>query len=114
VAEPVKLTTVERLILANQYRILETVCPDEAEYFAEAREVVEQGYEGYYFHLLRRIDDDVLTDQECKEVLEVMTMFSCLKDAYEALPDKSGIKPCDVRFAGFDGNYEGGRSAPPA
>src|SRR5688572_11308638 len=99
-----QLTPTERLLLSNQYAILGKLYPDEAPYFAEAREIVDSGYEGMYSHLTRSMSEEALSDEECTEVLNVMTMFSCLKDAYEGLADKSGINPDDVRFEGFDGN----------
>jgi uncharacterized protein YfbU (UPF0304 family) len=96
----------ERLVLSNQYRILEKLYPEEAAYFAEARETVEQGYEGYYWRVFQSIDSEVVTQEECKEVLETMTMYSCLKDSFERLTDKSGIDARDIQFDGFDGNNE--------
>jgi uncharacterized protein len=106
-AEPLKLTTVERLMLANQYQILEKLCPKEAAYYAEVRETVEQGYEGHYYRLLRSITRETVSKEQCDEVLDVLTMFSCLKSSYKALTDKTGIKASEVKFDGFDGNSEG-------
>ena len=40
-----KLTTLDRLVLSNQYRILEALYPDEAETLAIKREAIENGYE---------------------------------------------------------------------
>lgn len=102
-----ELSMAERLIVSNQLRILEKLYPDEAERLAESRVAVERGYEGYYWSVFQHIDRDVISKEMCTQVLDIMTMFSCLKDAYADLRDKSGINPAHVQFDGFDGNNEG-------
>ena len=44
----IKFTRVERLLLANQYKILERLDPDEADYYTRHRIALERGYEGDY------------------------------------------------------------------
>jgi hypothetical protein len=100
------MSTTERLILSNQYRILAILCPEEATYFDHARRIVESGYEEHYDEL-GDINPDPLSREASKEVLDIMTMFSCLKDAYDRLHDKSDIEEREIRFDGFDGNNEG-------
>src|SRR3954468_5735854 len=103
-----KLTRTERWILANQYRILEALYPDEAKRLAEYREAIEHGYELHYDWIAHSIYDkgDALSAEECKEVIQILDMHRALKRSYEALTDKSGIKEYGVKFAGFDGNNE--------
>lgn len=101
-----KLTSVERWILSNQYTILEAICPEQKEDFQDAREIVERGYEAYYPEITRHItgDADVITAEVSDEVIDILTMLDRLNFAYQGLKDKSGIAENDLRFSGFDGN----------
>ncbi len=103
-----QLTRTERWILSNQYRILEALYPKEAADLSIAREALESGFELEYEHLCEHVysDDNVLTVDKCKEVIDTMAMFDALKRSYDALADKSGIEEWRVKFAGFDGNNE--------
>lgn len=103
-----ELSRTERWMLANQYRILEALYPDEADAFAEAREALESGYELHYRWLAERIYDapDTMTAEECTEVVDILDMHRALKRSYEALSDKSGIEEYAIQFHGFDGNNE--------
>lgn len=101
------LTTTERLILSNQYRILEALYPDEADYFAQRREAVESGYELSYHTVFEHITDSTLSEKECQEVLDILTMFSDLKHFASKLEDLSGINTFYLDFPGFDANEEG-------
>jgi uncharacterized protein YfbU (UPF0304 family) len=44
--------------------------------------------------------------EECKYVYDVLDLHRILIQSYEALTDKKGLTPDDVRFRGFDGNNE--------
>ena len=100
------LSHTERWILSNQFRILQLLDKDEAEYYAKAKEAIDSGYELEYACLSQYIDSDVTTVAECLEVLDMLSMFQYLKWGYDDLPDKSGIEEWRVKFAGFDGNNE--------
>ena len=103
-----KLSRVERWILSNQYRILEQIYPNEADSLARQRRVLEEGFELEYNWIAQHIyeDQDTLSSEECKEVIQILSMFSAIKRTYEALDDKSGIDEWTTKFAGFDGNTE--------
>jgi uncharacterized protein YfbU (UPF0304 family) len=101
-----KLTRLERLILSNQYRMLEALYPDDADVYASKRKVVERGYELNYDWIAEDISSEVLSEDECRFVLDTLEMFRALKDAYEQLPDKSAVDSWTVQFDGFDGNNE--------
>jgi len=103
-----RLSRTERWILSNQYRILEALYPDEAESLRESREALEHGYELDYKLACEHVysDEDVMTEEECEEVVDILEMFSALKRAYQSLKDKSGIQDWSIKFAGFDGNNE--------
>ncbi|MBI5217218.1 MAG: YfbU family protein [Ignavibacteriae bacterium] len=103
-----KLTLTERLILANQYLILEALYPQEADYYIKAREAIEYGYELEYDNLSENLNkgNNVMTKEECLEVIDILTMFDTLKISFERLSDKSGIEQSQIEFLGFDGNNE--------
>ncbi len=108
-----QLTRAERWILSNQYRILEALYPKEAEYLAYGRKALECGYELEYDGLAEAVYEDshCLSSEGCEEVLDILQMFSSLKDSYEALEDKSGIDVNAMTFRGFSGNDEGKQMA---
>lgn len=104
-----ELTRTERLMLANQYRILEKLDPDDAKHYAEARRVVENGFELEYKTLAQNIydGDEVMSEDECREVLNILQMFDHIHFSYERLEDKQGVSTGTISFQGFDGNNEG-------
>ncbi len=101
-----KLTRVERWILSNQYRILAALRPDEADHLEQKCEALDSGYELHYGWLAEHIVEDTMSEDECKEVLDILAMFDGLRLSYKTLSDKSGIDESDIRFQGFDGNNE--------
>ena len=100
-----RLTKTERLILANQYRILELLEPDNAESYEKIREGIEWGYEAAIDDVLSNIFDG-LEKKECSFVVHVMSMYDALQRSYRELEDKTGIEEREVEFPGFDGNNE--------
>jgi uncharacterized protein YfbU (UPF0304 family) len=101
-----QLSRTERLLLSNQYRILAKLYPDEAEHFAKAGAIVEDGYELEYYQLDQHISEKPLSEEQCREVYDILEMFWQIKHAYEGLADKTGIPEHMTEFFGFDGNYE--------
>jgi len=95
-----KLDEIQRTILANQYRILSKLDPTGG--WDKALEVVENGYElEYQFE-----DRNVLDEDQCREVLDILTMYRALKDSYARLgnEEQAGIDASRLKFLGFDGN----------
>ena len=103
-----KLTRVERLIIANQLAILERLSEDEHEkaHYGYLRDGLQHGYVYAYDEAIRMIDQDELTEDRCKFVIDVLDMHRALKSGYDALQDKSDIAVQRIEFPGFDGNYE--------
>jgi len=97
-----KLTKTERWILSNQYRILEALYPQEQKDLAERREALESGYEAEYDSMSQHIydDKDCLTEEQCREVIDILSMFRALHDA----KDKGGVEEKETILEGFDGN----------
>ncbi|MDZ4797684.1 MAG: YfbU family protein [Bryobacteraceae bacterium] len=108
--ETTTLTPAERLQLVNQYRILEALYPDEAEHYAEHREIVAEGITIRYGELFGELSDEIDVI-EGKYVCEVLDMYKMLLGSFLALEDKQGLTEKDVRFRGFDGHSESGRLA---
>ena len=97
-----ELSKQERLILSNQYRILENLYPEETETFRECRKIVEDGYALDYEEISRHIYNE-LNEGECTEVLDILSMHQALHQSAQALTDEPEIA---ISFHGFDGNNE--------
>ena len=94
-------------MLANQYRILEKLYPEEADHYERAREVLERGFTLNFDDYIPHIYERTMSEDACKEVLEMLDMFSALERSYRHLPKKpDGVSERDVTFLGFDGNHE--------
>ena len=101
-----KLTRVERWMLANQYQILERLDPENREDYETCRIALERGYELSYDTCANNIDERGLSEEECEEVLAILDMFRALHHSMEKLTDRTGIDLPAVEFDGFDGNNE--------
>lgn len=99
------LTKIERLIIANQFKILEKLYPEEAEYYAKNRKALENGYKLHYQWIIENIYDE-MSEDECQEVVDILNMYRSLTFSYQKLSDKSGIDESEIKFPGFDGNNE--------
>jgi uncharacterized protein YfbU (UPF0304 family) len=102
------LTPYERAVLANQYRILECLVPNEAKRYRRAREALECGYEANYdlVGIYPEETDPPLTRAQCEEVNRVFDMYRSLYASYEQLDDKTGIDPCGLQLQGWDNHAE--------
>jgi uncharacterized protein len=100
-----ELTIKDRLIIANQLRILEALYPKEAADIARHRTAIERGYQLHYDWLVNSFEKE-LSEEQCREILEILDMYRALKFSYKELKDKRDINEEDLRFPGFDGNNE--------
>jgi uncharacterized protein len=103
-----ELTPAEQWILANQYRILERLYPEEAEELRRAREAVRSGdpvllaaYSGVPY-----VPDTLLSDAERDLVRAILSLFGALQSSYAKLENKERISEEDVGFGGFDAAQE--------
>lgn len=99
-----KFSRVERLLLANQYRILEMLYPKEASTCQRLRTVLEEGYEYEYEQVIDHIQADIMSHSECLEALTILRLHRAMKFSYDELKDKTGLKEADIAFHGFDAN----------
>ena len=95
------ISPTERLILANQYRILSTAAPREANY-EEFIEILENGYEGEYDRVLAHVEPNRLSAEDCALVNDTLLMMSWLLHYRR----KSNAKLDEFVRPGFDANTE--------
>ncbi len=100
-----ELNEKERLILFNQYRILEKLYPEEEKECQNAQKILAEGFEIEYDSLVEFMSDGIPIDI-CKEVIDILQMYRSLYGSYHELSDKTGIDKDNVIFQGFDGNEE--------
>ncbi len=111
IREGIKLTQIERLLLYNQYLILEALYPDEAKGFQEKREIIECGYESHYNDLNLGIIEAPVSVEVSGEVMDILDMYAFLKSSYSKLDNPRDINEKQIEFDGFDGNNESDRLA---
>ena len=99
-----KLTKAERLILFNQFRLLESLYPEEARDCQNACEILQSGYALEYDSLVSFGEET--PEETAREVIEILNMYRALSNASIQLPEGS-FDPKDAIFNGFDGNEEG-------
>ena len=100
----VTLSPVERLMLANQFRILNAVDPDYASFMDLEKkiEALESGFEVEYASVLGRFGEDTLASEECLLVNDMMLLATWLLE-YKG---KTSLKVEEFAHLGFDGNNE--------
>lgn len=97
-----KLTTVERLLLLNQFEILKRLSSnksDKADYELKIS-ALSDGYDDDFDQMYAHIPEP-LSPQVMEEVREILDMFRALG------PKDGGRVPAAAHFIGFDGNDEG-------
>ena len=95
---------LKRYELINQLLILEKLYPEEADYYARNRKALENGYELQYSWLTENISDG-LSEEECKEVLDILDMYRSITFSWQRLHEGEEL-PEKLKFRGFDGNNE--------
>jgi uncharacterized protein YfbU (UPF0304 family) len=80
-----KLTEAQRLILANQYLILEQLAGDDDEKvdFSRRRQIVNYGFELEYDALSFGVFAHGISEALCKEVVDILEMHISLSEEYE-------------------------------
>jgi uncharacterized protein YfbU (UPF0304 family) len=104
------LSKVERLMLANQLRILEKLDSENADAYKKDRDIIVHGYTIEYEDVFTDIYDE-MSVEECRYVYDVLDLYRVLISSYDKLKDKQGLTLDDVKFLGFDGNNESKRWA---
>lgn len=99
------LSKIERLILANQYKILK-ILENTSEY-DEIIKILEEGYEIFYDEILGHIFDE-LPESEGQFVLDILSFYDIVVEPYKQKNpnDHEIINHPYSYFKGFDGNSE--------
>lgn len=102
-----KLTKTERLILANQNKILSFLDIDNSENHLYKAEIAEKGYEGLYDSLFGNIHEGIGEDI-CNETHEILTMYRVINNCIADLKDeqKKTMDLKKISFVGFDANND--------
>ena len=96
-----ELSKAEKLILINQYRILSALNPDGAGNYNNRIKALEKGYKIHFDEMMNRIEDE-LTEEECQEIIDILEMYTSLRDSFKNLKDKKGLDKKELIFEGFD------------
>ncbi|MCR4734846.1 MAG: YfbU family protein [Treponema sp.] len=104
--EPLELhpTTEQRLILMNQYKILEKLYPEDAETYERYQEILNEGYTLHYSDLIDYMSQP-MEENDMRFVLDILDLYSTLFYAVFR-SDNPKYKNKQVYFPGFDGNHE--------
>jgi len=100
------LSIKDRLIIANQLKILEKLYPEEANDYSNHRKAIEHGYKLHYSWLTDYFFEE-MSEVESKEVLKIFDMYRAITFSYQKAEDKEGLEESKIKFHGFDGNNEG-------
>ena len=99
------LSKIERLILANQYKILKKL--ENTSEYDEIIKILEEGYEIFYDEILAHIYDE-LPKSECQLVWDILSFYDTIVEPYKQNNpnDNEIINHFYSYFKGFDGNSE--------
>ena len=103
----VDLSKTDRLMLINQFRILEILDKDNTEDHLRHATILREGFAGEYYDVFSGIAEE-LSREECGEVLDTLKMYSALQHAHETA-GSGEISADEVRFPGYCGNNESRR-----
>ncbi len=100
------LTKVERLMLVNQFRLLQEVHKDDEhmkQHYARLEQIFERGYVYLYDEAFRGLSDEV-SPEVAQEVLSILDLHRALLWSLGEKPDPEYLEK--VKFQGFDANNE--------
>ena len=100
-----ELSIKDRYIISNQLKILEALYPQDADFYANHRKAIEQGYKLHYSSLVDYFYDE-MTEDECREILDILSMYRAITFSAMRLDDQAALEDRDLSFPGFDGNDE--------
>jgi uncharacterized protein YfbU (UPF0304 family) len=99
------LTLKDRLVLSNQYRILELLDAESSADYAGCRAVVTGGQETHYVTLLEDFAN-ALNLRVAREVMDILAKFSRLRLSYDHLGGQTSLPDKGMDFAGFHPDFE--------
>lgn len=100
-----ELSKKDRLIIANQLKILAKLYPSESNEYENQRKAIESGYTLNYSGIFDSIYDE-MPKEKCQEVIDILNMYRAITFSFQELNNNSGIDDYYLKFQGFDGNDE--------
>lgn len=101
-----ELSKKDRLLLINQYTLLKQGAPENAEYYDEMIEILQNGYSIYYSLLDAWISDD-MPNEEGQLVLDILSIYSMIEEYKRNKPDDHEISRHKAAiFKGFNADLE--------
>ncbi|QZA81090.1 YfbU family protein [Deefgea piscis] len=100
-----EISKKDRLILINQYRILAKLDNEDAEFYNEAIDILENGYAIFYNQIIGGISDE-MSEIDGKFVLNILDLYRAIEDLKRTTKDHELINHRYSIFPGFDGNNE--------
>jgi uncharacterized protein YfbU (UPF0304 family) len=99
------LSLKDRLLLSNQYLILEMLDKEHATEHGERRKVLTGAQETRYMTLLEEFSN-ALNLEVTREVMDVLAMFTRLRLSYNHLGGRTSIAEEEIAFSGFNPEFE--------
>lgn len=99
------LSLKDRLILSNQYLILEHLDKEHAAEHGEHRKVLTRAQETHYVTLLEDFSNALNLDVT-REVMDILAMFTRLRLSYDHLGGQTSIAVKGIEFSGFNSEFE--------
>lgn len=100
-----ELSKKDRLIIANQLKILAKLYPSESNEYENQKKAIESGYSLNYSGIFDSIYDE-MSKEECQEVIDILNMYRAITFSFQKLKDEFDIDEYYLKFQGFDGNKE--------
>ncbi|WP_040977345.1 YfbU family protein [Necropsobacter massiliensis] len=94
-----QMTSTQRLILANQYKLMGLLEPNNVKKYQRLEAIVKGGFGLELQELDKEFSD--ISEQECRTVLATLEMYHALQVSYNNLGDQSTITPHRLQFAGY-------------
>ncbi|PJG81920.1 YfbU family protein [Caviibacterium pharyngocola] len=94
-----EMTSTQRLILANQYKLMGLLEPNNAKKYQRLEAIVKGGFGLELKELDKEFSD--ISEEECRTVLDTLEMYHALQVSYNNLGDKSSVTPHRLQFAGY-------------
>lgn len=99
----IKLTLTERLILANQYKILSNIDTKFADNYDSQLKIVEGGFEGLYPTLFEHISKTNHDKSIVDETYAILEMYRNIEPGISNSKVPGAVK---LKFQGFDANND--------
>lgn len=97
-----EMTNAQRLILSNQYYLMSQMDPENRAKYKRLQTIVERGYSLQMLELNKQFGE--LSEDECREVINIMEMYHAMQESNKMLSDeeRSKVDQRRLQFLGFD------------